>query len=145
MACASPLRILALRSSHACQDVQQWLSLKLTIASPPPQAVLSFIFALRLQHALSHCASLELTPTLHQVPSHCSHHGACALPLSQAPLHCASLHLTLAFILLTPMHLHTALSTSTFTLCFTTIYLRIDITTSPHHCFSPQLLFTWPR
>ena len=44
--------------------------------------MLRFTFAKRLQHALSHCASLELTPTLCQVPSHCSHQGTCALPLS---------------------------------------------------------------
>ena len=50
--------------------------------------VLSFTFALRLQHALSHCASLELTP------------------------HAASSTLTL----LTPWRLRTAFIISTFTL-----------------------------
>ena len=38
-----------------------------------------FTFALRLQHALSHSTSLELTPTLHQLPSHCSHQDSCTL------------------------------------------------------------------
>ena len=65
MACASSLHILALRPSQACQVAQQWLALKLTIASPPPQACAEFYlriapatcaFTLRLSRTYPHAA-----------------------------------------------------------------------------------------
>ena len=135
MACASPLRILALRSSQACQVVQQWLPLKLTIASPPSQACAGLYlriapatcaFTLRLSRTYPHPASS--TPHIAHIraPAQCLYHKhlhaaprcnllsrlnhsrqcTCTLPLSQAPSHSASLQLT--FALTSPNHLFTA-------------------------------------
>ena len=100
MACASPLRIFWLRSSQACQDVEQKLSLKLTIASPPPQACAEFYHR--------------------TAPATC----AFALRLSRTYPHAASSALTL----LTSWHLRTAFIISTFTLRLAATYSRVYIT-----------------
>ena len=144
MACASPLRILALRSSQACQDVQQWLALKFTIASPPPQACAEFYLRI--------------------APATC----AFTLRLSRTYPHAASSTLTL----LTSWRLRTAFIISTFTLrlaaSYSPVYIthinafahcldhkhlpkplhtyhRIDITRPPLHFVSLQLIFAWRR
>ena len=96
MACASPLRIFALRSLQACQVVQQWLALKFTIASPPQQACAGLYFRI--------------------APATC----AFALRLSRTYPRDASRTLTL----LTSWHLRTALIISTFTLRLNATYLR---------------------
>ena len=134
MACASPQRIFALRSSPGCQDVQQWLSLKFIIASPPPEACPEYY----LRTAPATCAlTLRLSRTCpprcikyphiahFRAPAHClyhkhlytaprcnllsrlshSHQFTCTLPLSQAPSHSASPQLT--FALTSPSHLFT--------------------------------------
>ena len=76
--------------------------------------VLSSTFALRLQHALSHCASLELTP------------------------HAASSTLTL----LTSGHLRTVFIISTFTLRLAATYFRAYIThvNALAHCLNHRHL-----
>ena len=116
MARASPLRNLALRSPHACQDVQQWLALKLTIASPPPQA----------------CAGLYLRIA----PATC----AFTLRLSRTYPHAASSTLTL----LTSWHLRTAFIISTFTLRLAATYSRVYIThiNALAHCLNHKHLHT---
>ena len=133
MACASPLRIFALRSSQACQVVQQWLALKLTIASPSPQpcaelylriAPATCAFALRLSRTYPRAESSTLTLLTS---------GHLRTALSYAATHCASMQLTFAPNPLTSKHMHTAFIKSAFTLCFTT-YLRTDVTKSPLQC-----------
>ena len=134
MACASPLRVFALRSSPACQDVQQWPALKLTIASPRPQACAEFYLriapatcAFKLRHSRTYTHAAPSTLTL-LTPWHLrtafiistftlprckllsrlnhSHQCASTLPFSQSPSHFASLQLT--FALVSPSHLLTA-------------------------------------
>ena len=100
VACASPLRILALRSSQACQDVRQWLALKFTIASPPTQA----------------CAG----PYPRIAPATC----AFTMRLSRTYPRAARSTLTL----LTSWHLRTALIISTFILRLAATYSRVLIT-----------------
>ena len=99
MSCASQLRIFALRSSQACQDVQQYLSLSLTFASPPQRA----------------CAKFHLRIA----PATC----AFTLRLSRTYPHAASSTLTL----LTSRRLRTAFIISTFTLRLAASYSRVYI------------------
>ena len=112
MACALPLRILALRSSQACQDVEQLLSLKLTIASPPPQACAETY----LRAAPARCAfSLRLTRTYPRAASS-------------------------TFTLLTSWRLRTAFIISTFTLRLAATYSHVYIThiNALAHCLGSQ-------
>ena len=116
MACASPMRILALGSSQACHDVQQKLSLKITFASPP-------------QHT---CAEFGLPIA----PATC----AFTLRLSRTYPHAASSTLTL----LTSWRLRTAFIISTFTLRLAATYSRVYIThiNALAHCLSHMHLHT---
>ena len=138
--CASPLRILTLRSSQDCQDVQQWLALKFSLASPPHACA-----RLYLRIAPATCAfTLRLSRSYPRAePSTLSLLTSWRLRAasSLAPSHCASLQLTLAHISPTSMHSHTALITDTFTPRFTTTYIRINVTKSPLHFASLQLIF----
>ena len=125
MAYASSLRILALRSSQACQDVQQQLSKKFVIASPPPLA----------------CAEFNLRT----VPEAC----AFTLRLSRTYPHAASSTLTL----LTSWRLRTAFIISTFTLRLAASYSRVYIThtnalahsLNHKHLHTPVLTTTYHR
>ena len=116
MACASPLRIRALRPSRACHVNQQWLALKFTIASPPPQACVEFYLRI--------------------APATC----AFTLRLSRTYPHAASSTLTL----LTSWHLRTAFIISTFTLRLAATYSRVYIThiNAPAHCLNHKHLHT---
>ena len=112
MACASPLRIFALRPSRPCQVVQQWLAISITIASPRPQACgriylriapATCVFTRRLSRTYPRAAPSTLN----------SGHLRTAFIIRTS--HCASLQLTFALISLTPMHLGAAFITRNFT------------------------------
>ena len=134
MACASPLRILALRPSQAYQVVMQWLELKFTFATPPPQACAEFylriapatrVFTLRLSRTYPTRCFMHPHIAHIMAPAHClyhkhldtaprcnllthlyqSHQCTCKLPFSKTPSHPASLLLT--FALKSPSHLFT--------------------------------------
>ena len=98
--CASLIRFFALRPSLACQVVKHWLSLRFTIAWPPPQA----------------CAGLYLRIA----PATC----AFTLRLPRPHPRAESSTLTL----LTSWHLRTAFIISTFTLRLTATYSFTYIT-----------------